>query len=163
MYLEICRKPKLIVISCFSSPKICLAKTTMSLAVSYNKYEMFSDEEQLIYEDDDDYEGWEDNNQAITDRTNIPSPTGSQRFDNVSIGDALDNEYFQDRTLSSISTPANRIWNLATTSGYVKIVCYECQTFLFASTPYFSIFYNNTYCGTSNKKGFFVTGFIICI
>ena len=127
----------------------------MSLAVSYNKYEMFSDEEQLIYEDDDDYEGWEDNNQAITDRTNIPSPTGSQRFDNVSIGDALDNEYFQDRTLSSISTPANRIWNLATKSGYVKIVCYECQTFLFAITPYFSIFYNNTYNGTSNKKGFF--------
>ena len=98
----------------------------MSLVVSYNKYEMFTDEEQLIYEDDDDYEGWDDN-QAIADTTNIPSPTGSQRFDSqISIGDALDNEYFQDRTLSSISTPENRIWNLSTTSGYVKIVCYEC-------------------------------------
>ena len=94
----------------------------MSLTVSYNKFDMYGDEEQLIYEDDDDYEGWDDHAGSQPNSSNIPSPTGSGKFDNVSIGDALDNEYFLDRTLSSVGTPENRIWNLATRTGFVNIV-----------------------------------------
>ena len=97
----------------------------MSFVVNYKKYnEMYSDEEQLIYEDDDDYEGWDDENEKKENSptvipSNVKSPTSSGRFDDISIGDGLDNDYFLDRTLSSISTPENRIWNLSTTSGFV--------------------------------------------
>ena len=97
----------------------------MSFAIHYKKYnEMYSDEEQLIYEDDDDYEGWDDEierkeNSSAVIPSDIKNPTSSGRFDDISIGDGLDNDYFLDRTLSSITTPENRIWNLSTTSGFV--------------------------------------------
>jgi len=98
----------------------------MSFAIHYKKYnEMYSDEEQLIYEDDDDYEGWDDEierkeNSSAVIPSDIRNPTSSGRFDDISIGDGLDNDYFLDRTLSSITTPENRIWNLSTTSGRIR-------------------------------------------
>ena len=84
---------------------------------------MFTDEEQLIYEDDDDDDdvaGWDNVSPVPSESNTISSTTSSERFEKVSIGDTLDNDYFLDRTLTSISTPENRIWNLGTTSGYVN-------------------------------------------
>ncbi|XP_065058372.1 phosphatidylinositol 3,4,5-trisphosphate 3-phosphatase TPTE2-like [Rhopilema esculentum] len=91
----------------------------MSLVISYQKYEMFNDEEQLIYEDDDDIEGWEDDNEAGPESKNdaAPSSTVAER---VAVKDALDNDYFLDRTLTSLSTPDNRIWDLGTPLGKAR-------------------------------------------
>ena len=92
----------------------------MSLVISYQKYEMFNDEEQLIYEDDDDIEGWEDDNEAGPESKNdaAPSSTVAER---VAVKDTLDNDYFLDRTLTSLSTPENRIWDLGTPLGFVQL------------------------------------------
>ena len=87
----------------------------MNLNVSYNTYQMFTDEEQLIYEDDD-VEGWDD---ELPSRGETPDVTSSTevKHDQINISDAFDQGYFMDRTLSSYSAPENRIWNLATCTG----------------------------------------------
>lgn len=92
-------------------------KRSMTLVINYKKYEMFSDEEQLIYEDDDDDESWGDNLQDQVEPASASSPSNSGRFEKVSIRDTLDNDYFLDRTLTSIGTPENRVWDLGTTTG----------------------------------------------
>ena len=89
----------------------------MSFVINYHKYEMFTDEEQLIYEDDDDVE-WEDEVPSL-DASSLEASTESRRKnEQIAIGDSLDHAYFLDRTLSSISTPENKIWDLRTTTGY---------------------------------------------
>ncbi len=85
--------------------------------MSYHKYAMFTDEENLIYEDDDDVEGWEDDipSKAGNAQPNLANNEEKQR--QIDISASFDQGYFVDRTLSSYSAPENRIWNLGTTLG----------------------------------------------
>ena len=89
----------------------------MSFVINYHKYEMFTDEEQLIYEDDDDIE-WEDEVPNLDENSLEASTESRKRNEQIAIGDSLDNDYFVDRTLTSISTPENKIWDLRTETGY---------------------------------------------
>eukprot|EP00794_Sanderia_malayensis_P007596 gene7596-8436_t len=92
----------------------------MDFDVSYHKYQMFSDEENLIYEDDDDdfdEEGWKCEGPNEGGSTSSGQLSASERQDQINISDSFDQGYFVDKTLSSYSTPQTRIWNLATKTG----------------------------------------------
>eukprot|EP00112_Aurelia_sp_Birch-Aquarium-sp1_P024593 Seg784.6_Seg784.1 transcript_id=Seg784.6_Seg784.1/GoldUCD/mRNA.D3Y31 product="Phosphatidylinositol 3 4 5-trisphosphate 3-phosphatase TPTE2" protein_id=Seg784.6_Seg784.1/GoldUCD/D3Y31 len=91
----------------------------MSFVINYHKYEMFTDEEQLIYDDDDDVE-WEDEVPTLDENSLEGSTESRKKNEQIGISDALDNDYFLDRTLTSISTPENRIWDLTTKTGKIR-------------------------------------------
>ncbi len=88
----------------------------MDFNVSYHKYQMFSDEENLIYEDDDD-EGWDDEIPNRNDLSIQENVSTEEQHNQIAISDTFDQGNFVDKTLSSYSAPENRVWNLGTRLG----------------------------------------------